>query len=109
MMAEFLHNLFAQFPWTSFAAMSTGLETLCTPSYVGGLVSAFTDLPTVEYFTSNVSAAIVSNYSATGSGTMLSVSDQTFCNVTLSLKHINLDDLVRERPVLLSCSLASSG
>jgi len=77
---------------------STGtLASLCTPANLAMLFSSFTDLPTVVYNTDAISAILVNNYTNTPKATAPlwpATEGVSFCNVTVSYSHINLQDQV---------------
>jgi hypothetical protein len=73
------------------------LDTLCTPSNIATLVSAFSDLNAVTYHTSAITANVISNHTTTPSTTgpmWRTVTGRELCNVTLTMSHNNLDDSV---------------
>ncbi|KAJ6456377.1 Tannase/feruloyl esterase [Mycena sanguinolenta] len=76
---------------------SSALNALCTASNVAKLFSLFTALPAVEYHIADLSAVVVTNFTNTPSAngplwpTKTGVS---FCNVTLSYGHVNLQDSI---------------
>lgn len=75
---------------------STSLSPLCTTAYLAPLFSGFTDLETAVYNTANLTATHVTNYTNTpGSGPMWpEYTGLSFCNVTITYGHINLQDSV---------------
>lgn len=88
----FLGNQLQQ-RWDDYAS-------LCSSSYIASLVENFSDLDTVYYDPSNITANVVQYYSvmANPGGPMyLSGSGFGFCNVTMTLRHINLDDDLSRR------------
>lgn len=87
----------------SLCSASQSLNSTCTPSYISSLVSAFGNLDAVTYHLDNITATIVTNYTATPSsmGPMFpTASGLEFCNVTLSMSHDNLDDDVSSTSTL---------
>lgn len=100
-MALPLRVLAALVPILSFVsaarATNSSLYSLCTTSYVAGLVANFGDIGTVTHDTSSISTTINTNYISTPSsgGPMWPTTPgNSFCNVTLSMSHVNLGDEV---------------
>lgn len=70
----------------------------CNVTYINSLVSAFTQIPTVTYQLNNTTANLVQNYTNVPNATAPDYPTSrnlAFCNVTLALKHNNLNDHVR--------------
>lgn len=70
--------------------------TFCSVDKIAAVVSKFSDLVGVTYDTSSITAELNSNYTATpdANGPFFPTASGSFCNVTFSLSHINLDDKV---------------
>ncbi|KAF8199829.1 Tannase/feruloyl esterase [Mycena galopus ATCC 62051] len=76
---------------------SPALTSLCTATNVAKLFSLFTALPAVDYHIADISAVVVTNFTnaPSASGPMWPTkTDLSFCNVTLSYSHINLQDSI---------------
>lgn len=75
---------------------NTGLEGICTSAHINSLVAGFTALPTVAYFT-NATANIATNLTFVPNPNGPDypfTSGLTYCNVSISFKHNNLNDVV---------------
>lgn len=79
------------------SCITGALSSLCTAANLAPLFGSFTELPAVVYHTGNLTATLVTNYTNTpGSSSPMwpEQSGLSFCNVSLTYGHINLQDNV---------------
>lgn len=82
----------------SVLSILSSVSAQCNVTYINSLVSQFELIPTVTYKLNVTTANMVSDYNVTpdtGGPDFPSASNVAFCNVTLALKHNNLNDNVR--------------
>lgn len=84
--------------------------SFCSVDKIAAIVSNFSDVAGVTYDTSSITAELNSNYTATpdANGPFFPTASGSFCNVTFSLSHINLDDKVGNLLVLADLRSSSS-
>lgn len=92
----------------------SSLATLCTTAYLAPLFAGFTALETVVFHQPNLTATLVSNYTNTAGGGPMwpEYTGLSFCNVSITYGHINLQDSVRfalfsSLPLVLFCIAGS--
>lgn len=80
----------------SYSAVNAGSN--CSVASIAPLIANFTNLQAVSYNLSSITAVQVSNYTAlpdAGGPFFATTQSNNFCNVTLTMTHIGLNDTVR--------------